>query len=49
MYCKRCGYEWDYNGNSDWYASCPRCKTNIRVNGENKDGKNKTAESSCTG
>jgi len=34
--CKRCGYEWEYQGNSNWYASCPRCKTNIRI-GKGKD------------
>lgn len=32
--CKRCGYEWDYQGTSDWYTSCPRCKTNVKTNGE---------------
>lgn len=29
--CKRCGYSWDYNGKSEWYVSCPRCRTSIKV------------------
>ena len=29
--CQRCGYEWDYNGKSKWYCSCPRCRTSIKV------------------
>lgn len=29
--CKRCNYEWDYKGNSEWYTSCPKCRTTIRV------------------
>ena len=29
--CGRCGYEWLYRGKSEWYTSCPRCKTSVRV------------------
>ncbi len=29
--CKRCGYEWEYRGRSEWYACCPRCRSQIRV------------------
>jgi len=29
--CGRCGYEWEYRGKSEWYASCPRCRTSVRV------------------
>lgn len=29
--CKRCGYEWDYRGKSEWYATCSRCKTSINI------------------
>ncbi len=29
--CRRCGYEWEYGGKSEWYASCPRCRTSVRV------------------
>src|SRR5487761_635212 len=31
LYCKRCAYFWDYKGKSQWYTSCPRCKTTVRV------------------
>lgn len=29
--CKSCGYEWEYGGASDYYASCPRCLAKVRV------------------
>ena len=29
--CRRCGYEWEYKGKSEWYASCSRCKTSINI------------------
>ena len=29
--CKRCDYEWEYNGDSEWYASCPKCRTTVNV------------------
>ena len=29
--CKRCGYEWEYKGKSEWYAPCSRCKTSINI------------------
>jgi len=29
--CKRCEYEWDFKGQSKWYASCPKCRTTIKV------------------
>ncbi len=29
--CSNCGYEWDYQGESDYYATCPRCKTSVKV------------------
>ncbi|HMA05851.1 MAG TPA: hypothetical protein VKO45_07990 [Methanomicrobiales archaeon] len=31
LQCQRCGYQWDYKGNADWYTSCPRCKTSVKV------------------
>ena len=36
---------WDYKGKAPFYTSCPRCKTNVKTNGEengekgNKDNK----------
>jgi formylmethanofuran dehydrogenase subunit E len=32
--CHRCGYEWNYQGRSEWYACCPRCKTNVKIGGK---------------
>ena len=31
MKCKRCGNEWDYKGQSEWYVTCSNCKTSIRI------------------
>ena len=39
MKCKRCGYRWDYKGNSNYYTSCPRCRANIKVGDGEEDGK----------
>lgn len=35
--CGRCGHEWEYRGKSEWYASCPRCKSSVRVSGRAPD------------
>lgn len=37
LICQRCGYEWDYKGASEWYTSCPRCRTSINVRKKDKD------------
>lgn len=29
--CKKCGREWDYQGKSDYYATCPNCKTSVNI------------------
>ncbi len=29
--CQRCGREWDYKGKSEWFTSCPTCRTSIKV------------------
>ena len=31
MKCPKCGYEWEYKGKSDFYISCPRCRSNINL------------------
>lgn len=31
MICRRCGYEWTYKGQNPFFASCPRCKTSVKV------------------
>lgn len=35
--CGRCGHDWEYGGKSEWYASCPRCKSSVRVGGAAPD------------
>ena len=30
-YHKDCGYTWDYNGASEFYATCPRCMRKIKI------------------
>ncbi len=32
--CKRkdCLYEWDYNGEAKFYATCPRCLGKVKIN-----------------
>jgi len=29
--CNRCKHIWVYKGKSDWYTSCPRCKSSVNV------------------
>lgn len=34
---KKCLYEWEYNGKSDFYATCPRCLSKVRVSKDQED------------
>ena len=29
--CNHCGYEWDYNGNHPFFASCPKCLRKVSL------------------
>jgi len=29
--CAKCGYEWDYKGRRDRYATCPNCKASVKI------------------
>ena len=29
--CRRCGYEWDYKGKNEYYATCPHCLAKVSV------------------
>jgi len=29
--CGKCGYEWEYGGVSDYYCTCPSCKTSVNL------------------
>jgi len=31
--CHRCGYEWNYTGESEHYGCCPNCKTSVQLHG----------------
>ena len=28
--CKKCEYEWDYQGSHEYWVTCPRCLTKIK-------------------
>ncbi len=32
-------YEWDYKGTNPFYASCPRCKTSVKLEETKKNSK----------
>ncbi len=34
--CKKCGYEWDYSGESDYYATCPKCHYKVNISAKAK-------------
>lgn len=29
--CQNCSHTWDYTGESDYYATCPRCHYKVKV------------------
>lgn len=29
--CNSCGYEWNYQGESDYYATCPNCQYKVKI------------------
>lgn len=31
MKCHNCDHEWDYGGDSEYYATCPRCHYKVKV------------------
>jgi hypothetical protein len=36
---KKCNHEWNYKGESEFYATCPRCLNKVRIKKEkNKNG-----------
>ena len=36
--CKKCSYEWTYNGENPYWATCPRCLNKVKVKElENKE------------
>lgn len=35
--CKHCDYEWEYKGESKYYASCPRCLYRVKIKEDNQN------------
>ena len=31
MECKHCNYKWDYLGDNEYYATCPRCRYKVKI------------------
>lgn len=31
MECQHCNYKWDYLGDNDYYATCPRCRYKVKI------------------
>jgi len=31
LQCKKCGKEWDYKGDNKFYATCPDCKSSVKI------------------
>ena len=29
--CQKCGYIWNYMGMREYYATCPNCRTSVRI------------------
>jgi len=29
--CQNCGYEWNYNGDAEFYATCPNCMRKVNI------------------
>jgi hypothetical protein len=41
--CQRCGHAWEYTGESDYWATCPRCRTNVKVERTGEEGEGEDA------
>lgn len=40
---KKCFHEWNYKGEADFYATCPKCKSSVKiVRNENDKDKEQT-------
>ena len=36
---KKCNYEWDYQGEHEFYATCPRCLAKVKITQTNSNRK----------
>lgn len=41
-HCGKCNYDWSYKGKSRFYATCPMCKTNVKLKGKGKKNDGQT-------
>jgi DNA-directed RNA polymerase subunit RPC12/RpoP len=32
--CKKCGNEWEYNGQKEYWATCPNCLNKVKIKKE---------------
>jgi len=32
--CRHCNYRWDYLGDNEYYATCPRCRYKVKISGD---------------
>ena len=35
--CQRCKKEWEYKGDNKFYATCPDCKTSVKIKKGDQD------------
>ena len=38
--CDNCGNKWEYQGKTQWYLACPKCKNIININELTESGRN---------
>ena len=39
--CENCGHGWDYQGKTQWYLACPKCKKTINISELTEKERNK--------
>lgn len=47
--CQRCEHEWDYTGESQYYATCPCCKSSVKVDEDSRNESSKHSGASDGG
>lgn len=43
---KKCMYEWNYKGEGPFYATCPRCKSSVKIKRGDTNGTDKNKDDS---
>ena len=39
--CDNCGHGWDYQGKTQWYLACPKCKSTTNISELTEKDRNK--------